>query len=172
MTTIADVLSGRAVTFWRHVHKTSTCWLWTGPRLKSGYGQFRFSGRNWRAHRLVWAFTHGDAPQDALVCHHGDTPLCVRPDHLVLGTPQDNVDDMRRKGRMRHAKGDASASRLHPESRPRGDAVWSAILTAPIVLEARTRVRNGEAIASLAREFGVTHRTMSYAVRGVSWRHI
>ena len=80
--------------------KTEGCWEWRGTKNSKGYGQFRFNGRVHRAHRLAYEIYVG--PLDQLhVCHHCDNPSCVNPEHLFLGTHQDNMDDMSRKFRGR-----------------------------------------------------------------------
>ena len=84
------------------------CWLWTGA--DSGYGVFRFRGAIWRAHRVAVVLYKGielrppgdsieDRSVDPRVCHTCDTPLCVNPDHLSVGTAKTNMQDMARKGR-------------------------------------------------------------------------
>jgi hypothetical protein len=91
--------------FWEKVDKTSECWLWTGSRYRSGgYGQFAVEydegrQRHGRAHRVAWILTHGAIPAGMEVLHSCDNPICVNPDHLFLGTQQDNMDDMIAKGR-------------------------------------------------------------------------
>jgi hypothetical protein len=40
-------------------------------------------------------------PAGQVALHHCDTPACVNPEHLFLGTPQDNMDDKVSKGRDR-----------------------------------------------------------------------
>ena len=88
--------------FWEKVEKTGTCWLWTGARMggRFRYGQLNVDGVLYYAHRIMWIATYGDIPSDRQVLHHCDVPHCVRPDHLFLGTQEDNVRDALRKHRM------------------------------------------------------------------------
>jgi len=86
--------------FWKQVDKSGgddACWIWNGYKLTSGYGQYYHVG----AHRVAWIETHGDIPDNLLVCHHCDNPSCVNPKHLFLGTHRDNTQDMIAKGRGR-----------------------------------------------------------------------
>lgn len=89
--------------FWHRVVKSEGCWEWSGARFPRGYGhvQLRVLGPpdEIYAHRAAWRFTFGPIPDGLFVCHHCDNPPCVRPDHLFLGTAQDNVHDSQRKGR-------------------------------------------------------------------------
>jgi hypothetical protein len=86
--------------FWAKVEKTDSCWLWQGAKDRSGYGNFCLPGpRYTKAHRVAWLLETGVFPTGLLVCHHCDTPGCVRPDHLFLGTPLDNNRDCQAKGR-------------------------------------------------------------------------
>jgi hypothetical protein len=89
--------------FWNRVNKTDTCWLWTGSTI-CGYGSIAgvLNGkrRPLYIHRVAWEMTHGPIPDGLKVCHHCDVPLCVRPEHLFLGTQQENLDDARAKGRL------------------------------------------------------------------------
>lgn len=87
--------------FWQYVQKGDGCWLWTSNRHWKGYGQFSYKGKPIYAHRLSWIITSGNIPDGLLVCHRCDNPSCVRPDHLFLGTPEDNTRDMYVKGRAR-----------------------------------------------------------------------
>lgn len=53
-----------------------------------------------KAHRIAWELTHGPIPVDRQINHHCDNPICVRPDHLYLGTQLDNLKDAVRRGRL------------------------------------------------------------------------
>jgi flavin-binding protein dodecin len=91
------------IRFWSYVNKTDSCWLWTGGLSSNGYGHFTVlkpQRKAYRAHRFVYESIYGEIPAGRFVCHKCDTPACVRPDHLFLGTPQDNMDDKIRKGRQ------------------------------------------------------------------------
>jgi len=87
------------IRFWQNVNKTEGCWLWTAGKNASGYGYIYDSGKYVLTHRISYVLNIGPIPDGISVCHSCDTPACVRPDHLFLGTVKDNSDDMWRKGR-------------------------------------------------------------------------
>lgn len=92
-------MSRTEVLFWAKVEKTATCWLWKAQQTHNGYGRFWLKGKLQRAHRVSWQLHFGDIPLNQFVLHRCDTPQCVNPEHLFLGTQQDNVNDRERKGR-------------------------------------------------------------------------
>lgn len=91
--TEADILR-----FWGMVDKGPDCWLWTGSLL-GPYGSLWAQGKRRLAHRISWIITHGKVGSNDLICHHCDTPPCVRPDHLFMGSPADNAQDAAKKDR-------------------------------------------------------------------------
>lgn len=86
------------------VNRGDGCWQWRAGLNASRYGMACHNGKNWIAHRLAYQLCVGPIPDGMFVCHHCDNPTCVRPDHLFIGTAQDNTDDMIRKGRAKHQK--------------------------------------------------------------------
>lgn len=85
--------------FWEFVSKTDDCWVWTGLLSTKGYGMFSIKGVYLIASRFSWSLHHGPILDDLHVLHKCDTPACVRPDHLFLGTHQDNMEDKVKKSR-------------------------------------------------------------------------
>lgn len=85
----------------------SGCWLWLGYTNHRGYGRFGVgsitdgSSRMDMAHRISYQLHRGEIPAGFFVCHRCDTPSCVNPDHLFLGSRQDNATDMATKNRGR-----------------------------------------------------------------------
>jgi hypothetical protein len=76
----------------------SGCWIWM-LKLNHGYGAMSIGVKRMGAHRVSYKEFVGDIPKGMLVCHKCDVPSCINPDHLFLGTHQDNADDMVAKGR-------------------------------------------------------------------------
>ena len=86
--------------FWSKVRKADGCWEWTGAATERGYGVLGRGERglgNEKAHRVSWMLHHGQIPDGLWVLHRCDNPKCVRPDHLFLGTSDDNIADMHAK---------------------------------------------------------------------------
>lgn len=80
----------------------SGCWIFMGATSDFGHGLLGTAGRGAglsRAHRVSYEHVNGPVPQGLLVRHSCDVPCCVNPDHLEVGTQQDNVDDMMGRGR-------------------------------------------------------------------------
>lgn len=77
----------------------SGCWLWIGGCHERGYGQLRVGHTCVRASRLAYSLWKGYVPDGELVCHSCDTPSCINPDHLFLGTHSSNAIDAAKKGR-------------------------------------------------------------------------
>ena len=103
----------QSMRFWAHVNKTGkvvsddlgACWEWTGVLSNGEYGYFRLYGSMVFTHKHAWETENGKIPHKIKVCHKCDNPKCVRLSHLFLGTQQDNVHDMIRKGRSVNVKG-------------------------------------------------------------------
>jgi hypothetical protein len=82
------------------------CWLWRDSgRNNNEYGTAKHDGKWANASRTSWIVHNGPIPigpsgRTLYVCHKCDTPPCVNPAHLFLGTQADNMADMRAKGRV------------------------------------------------------------------------
>lgn len=77
------------------------CWNYLGYKNNDGYGIIGISnGKTEGAHRVVYKLEKGEIPQDKVIMHTCDNPECCNPKHLVLGTQNDNIQDMISKGRF------------------------------------------------------------------------
>ena len=140
--------------FWQRVKKQENgCWLWQGP-IDDGYGSVNWEGRDHRAHRIAYALTYGPIPNGLYVCHRCDVCLCVRPDHLFLGTAKDNAIDAVKKKR------NYCGERHH-----------KAKLTLAKVIKIRANYQLGDCYAEIGRQYGVTAEMISAIIRRLSWKN-
>lgn len=160
--------------FWLKVHKTDTCWLWTGCKSTSGYGKIGLGGKHGPSeytHRVSYTLERGLIPNGLGVLHHCDVKLCVRPSHLFLGNRSDNALDAVSKGLGN--TGDRNPSRQHPERLMRGDGHVGAKLTSSNVLEIRSRWKaGGVKQRALASEYGVSPSVICVVISRKTWRHV
>lgn len=134
---------------WAKVVKTDSCWLWTGGCGGFGHGHIRDGAKKYQTHRLSWELSNGPIPDGFYVLHRCDNPPCCNPDHLFLGTQQDNVDDCIAKGRYKF-RPCGFGSRGEIKRQP------SKKLTAEQVQFIRSTPRTDGWSARLAKELGVS----------------
>lgn len=153
--------------FWSRVRISDGCWLWAGAvrgRVGNQYGFIYILGRPVRlamgTHRFSWILANKqDIPHGMEICHSCDERLCVNPDHLFLGTQEDNMKDMAAKGR---------ASRT-PKCFLRGESSSQAKLTDTDILAIRTDLRPQKEIAS---DYAITQSSVSLIKNRKTWSHI
>lgn len=85
-----------------HPRLGTPCWMHSGgTRPKGGHRWFQYSHEgvtDTLAHRASYRIHNGEIPQGMLVRHRCDNPACVNPDHLELGTHQQNSSDRALRG--------------------------------------------------------------------------
>lgn len=134
----------------------SGCWLWQASCTPDGYGRIGGTPIANTAHRVAYTLYFGIIPKGLLVCHTCDTPSCVNPKHLFLGTHQDNSDDKVAKGR--HLK---------------GEAIPTSKLTTKDVSEIKDLVANGVYTQNtLGQLYNVNRTTISHIKTEKYWKHV
>lgn len=86
------------------INSKTLCWEWQGIIKRDGYGILYIDKKGVRAHRVSYDMFKSNKCNDMYVCHSCDITYCVNPEHLWLGTNQDNQMDSVMKKRNRHAK--------------------------------------------------------------------
>lgn len=156
MTEITDKDRAR---FWAKVdiRSANECWPWTASvrRKDEGYGAFSLRGKHRPASRVAYAIAYGDIPAGMVVCHKCDNPPCCNPNHLFIGTPQDNDADRVAKGRQ--AMGSRNGVAVLDEHK--------------VLCIRRMHSRLGASTKELARIFSVSYFTV-WDVLNRSWKHV
>ncbi len=122
----------------------SGCWLWIRGTNGAGYGRI-YKPVKMAAHRYAWQLYKGEIQQGEQVLHRCDTPLCVNPEHLFIGTNDDNMRDKNRKRR--------------------GTVKLTEQQVATIKLSSQTNT-------SLAKQYGVCDSTISDIRTKTTWKHV
>ena len=100
----------------------TNCKIFEGCIGSDGYGRVQVNGKKWRAHRLAYTEAKGPIPLGMLVRHMCHNPACVNPDHLELGTNQDNMHDMVKAGRSCRGESVNTAKITEEQARE----IWAA----------------------------------------------
>jgi hypothetical protein len=148
-----DVLSKR---FWRDVQKgvEDDCWLWVGCREKKGYGSFELQYKHYKSHQVSF-FLHNGYWASPMVLHSCDNPPCCNPKHLREGDVVANAHDAHERNRF--AKGSKSSNAKLIESQ---------------VIIIKRRIRNGDPLSAIAKDYGVNYMTIFDIRRERCWSHI
>lgn len=150
--------------FERHSHRiepemNSGCWLWSGADHSNGYGLVQWRGRSDCAHRAAYEAANGEGTTAAVVVRHKcDTPACVNPAHLLIGTHADNMRDKRERGRQARGEGNGNAK-----------------LTISDIIAIRARCRPGDkrnGVRPIARELRIDAATVRDIVLRRIWKHV
>lgn len=133
------------------------CWLWSGNLAPDGYGKTKVGDKYLSAHRLSWFIHRGEIPEGKILMHLCDNRACVNPDHLKLGTTQENTADSVRKGRRKPAVGaQLPHSKLNESS----------------VRAIRDAARRGVPQAQIAQTFGLCQQAVHKVVARKTWAHV
>ncbi|MBT9169228.1 MAG: hypothetical protein DDT19_02582 [Syntrophomonadaceae bacterium] len=132
------------------------CHIWTGACDSFEYGRFGLSGRGYKdsrmhiAHRVAYMIRYEvELTAKQHVCHRCDNPPCVNPDHLFVGTAQDNAIDSLKKERCSNL-----------------------VLTAEKVKRIYRRREEGASYKEIAKEFGIHLSNVGHIITGHTYKHL
>lgn len=154
-------LKDAKVRFWSNVRTAAPddCWNYERDRDSNGYGRVTIAGKKMRTHRFSYMIHHELTQEDIkgiVIRHTCDNPSCVNPNHLIPGTPADNIHDAIERGR--NAKGDKS-----PKSK---------LTAAKVAMIRSLHKTHGLNQAQLADAFGVHPATVNDLLLYKTWKHI
>jgi hypothetical protein len=133
------------------------CWEWVLGKSQDGYGKVKRLGKTIPTHR--WALEHslGRPLEEGMVTRHTcNNRPCCNPEHLLEGTPLDNVNDRVRDGRS---------------VGPRGERQWNSKLTSEQVVAIKS-YSGPMTHRELAVTYGVNRTCISRIRDGTRWNHI
>lgn len=122
---------------------------------KHGYRHMVVNGKKEYIHRLVYKECFGDIPDGLVVRHKCDIPACINPEHLEIGTHQQNMNDS--VIRKRNAFGERNGH---------------AKLKEKDVIKVLELLSNGMKQKDVAEMYKVNPSTIQLISSGKNWRHI
>lgn len=153
-----NIIDTGKIPFWNRVKKTKKCWVWSGSIMMSGYGRININNKHYYAHRLSFEIHNGAVPKGLYVCHKCDNKKCIRPSHLFLGTPLDNMIDKTKKGRQAHNVGEFA-----------GGAKLTNKDVEEIKSSYQRRIITQE---MLSKKFKVSRRHIGNILQAKRWKHL
>jgi hypothetical protein len=143
---------------------TSGCRIWLAAWDHSGYGLLTVEDdvaprgrKSVKAHRLAYQTWVGPIPPGYQVCHRCDTPSCIAPRHLFVGTADDNNRDMIAKRRARA---------------PYGETHGRAKFSDDIIRAVSAATQTGENQYEIAARFNMTQSMVSLIKRRLTRRRL
>ena len=132
------------------------CWICISHwKDKYVYPEVRRNGKKGRMHRYIYTQYKGEIPNNLCVRHMCDNPECINPDHLILGTHQDNMNDKVERNRQ-------VIGEQHKNSK----------LTNEIVLQIKQRSLTEKSNRILAKEFNISYSNIEKIKAGTRWKHV
>lgn len=121
-----------------------------------GHGKLSFNGKSVGAHVKAYCLAHGldSIPSGMVVRHTCDNGRCINPEHLILGTQKQNIQDAVERNRI-----------------ARGTRQGRSKLSDEQVIQIRDLIPTMSQRA-LAARFGVSQRTILNIKQGVIWTHV
>lgn len=136
------------------------CWIWNSEQTTNGYGRITIyenkKRKRIRAHRLSYELFKGKITDDMVVCHSCDVKLCVNPEHLWLGTHQDNMEDAYRKGIIKRGS-EANKAKLTEDNVRKIKELYAS---------------NNYTYKQLGEMYNVNFNTIRFIIIGRTWRHV
>jgi len=147
--------------FWEKINfpenRIDGCWIWTAGKDGHGYGSFNFGSKVVSSHRFAYMIFKGTIKEGLLIRHICDNPSCVNPNHLLVGTHQDNTQDKLDRNRLNPAKGENNGQ---------------SILTELEVKEILYKLIDDIIVSVLAEQYNVCTGAIHAIANGVNWKHI
>lgn len=161
--TLSDIddLAARKLRHYTEISEKTGCHNWVGARNRAGYGEIVIYVLGKKTLQLAHRVSYMLANQISInrfqcVCHKCDNTSCVNPDHLLLGSQKENLQDMRRKGRSLF-----------------GERNYRSKLNDLQISEIRNLYSSGKySQRDLAKQFSVHQTTIGDVVNNKCWKHV
>ncbi len=138
------------------INVVGDCWIWSGWNNEDGYGKIRINKKAYFVHRVIYSYFFGEIPlEKPCVLHKCDTPSCLNPNHLFVGTHAENMKDMKNKGRARSGR------------KPGQDWPTKKLDESKILLIREDKRSQRE----IAKDYGVSQQLISEIKRKIRWSH-